>query len=347
MNELIGREIFAVGKWNGMDFTEADLDEIEKNFKQLKDVHKVPLKLGHNDEQPLTDGQPAIGWVANVYRKGSKLLADFVDVPRTVYEAVKARLYRTVSVELLFDVDHKGTKFGHVLDAVALLGADHPAVNTLTDLDALLASRTSFTGGRRFCFETIAGNVKSIETEDIEMDQKELQKFVSEAVDTAVKPLKDQLEIVTKERDTFKTDLEKAVADKKAFEAEQRMQKIKATRDSVTDLLDSAVREKHLTPAMREIYAKQIGVDDNDRVLEINMDEVKIMCSANVLPINQDGKTKGNVETVEDAGAELTRLTKVFMAEHNERDFARALTSVAQANPELHEKYLDSNLEAK
>src|SRR5690606_25974082 len=100
MPELRDREIFAVGKWNGLEFTEADLDDIVANFDRLKDIHKVPLKFGHNDEQPITDGQPAIGWVSRVYRKGKKLLADFSDVPSVVVEAIKKKLYRTVSVEL-------------------------------------------------------------------------------------------------------------------------------------------------------------------------------------------------------------------------------------------------------
>jgi hypothetical protein len=160
MPDLKGREIFAVGKWNGMEFDETDLDDIVQNFERLTEIHRVPLKFGHNKEQKITDGQPAIGWVSKVFRQGGKLYADFVDMPRTVFEAIKNKLYRTVSVELLFDVDHDGNRYDHVLDAVALLGADHPAVNTLKDLDALLASRTEFTGGQRMSFETIAGKRK-------------------------------------------------------------------------------------------------------------------------------------------------------------------------------------------
>ena len=244
MNELIGREIFAVGKWNGMEFSEADLDDIVLNFNNLKDVHRVPLKFGHNDEQPMTDGQPAIGWVSRVFREGKKLYADFVDMPRTLMEAVKNKLYRTVSVELLFDVDHKGNKFGHVLDAVALLGADHPAVNTLADLDALLATRTSFAGGRRLCFETVAGKKrtvcdayrsKSIDREDFSMDEKQLKQFVSDAIAEKVGPLEKDLEVVTKERDEFRAKAELAEKEKSEFEIAQRKKKIMAARETVIE----------------------------------------------------------------------------------------------------------------
>ena len=345
MSELLGREIFAVGKWNGLEFTEADLDDIAANFELLSAIHRVPLKFGHNDEQPMTDGQPAIGWVNRVYRQGKKLLADFVDMPKTVLEAVQKKLYRTVSIELLFDVEHRGDKFAHVLDAVALLGADHPAVNTLADLDALTASRTSFSGGRRLCFETMAGT-PLVETKVINMDDKELKQAVSEAVALAVEPLQKQLEEVTKERDKFMRMAEKAEGEKLAFEAEQKRQRISEIRNAVTGLLDDAVRDKKMTPAMREVYSAQIGVDSDDRVLQIDVDQVKLMCSATTKDDAESGQTRTvDTETYTDPADELTQRTRKFMAEHNERNFRRALEAVARANPDLHKQYLDSNVE--
>ena len=321
--DLIGREIFAVGKWNNMTFTEDDLDDIVANFEKLSVVHKVPLKFGHNDEQPITDGQPAIGWVSRVFREGKKLYADFVDMPKTVFEAVKNKLYRTVSVELLFDVDHQGNRFSHVLDAVALLGADQPAVNTLADLDALLAARTSFAGGRRICFETIAGKKQesiSIEKEELEMDEKQLKQFIADAVE----PLKQELEKVTFERDELRLKTEQADRERAEFEAEQKRQKITAARQSINDVLDEAVRDKRMTPAMREIYTAQIGVNSDDRVVDIDIEQVKAMCSAvNVSPIGASAMTAKTPE-------------------YGERNFARALEAVARANPDLHKAYLEN-----
>ena len=350
MPDLTGREIFAVGKWNGMEFSETDLDDIVENFGHLSEIHKVPLKFGHNDEQTITDGQPAIGWVKRVYRDGKKLLADFADVPKTVINAIKNKLYRSVSVELLFDVDHNGSKFNHVLDAVALLGAEHPAVNTLADLDALLASRTAFSGGRRLCFEAIAGTKDQNLSGGISMDDKALNAAIAEAVRDAVKDAvaqyEDKLEVVAKERDDFKRKAEDAERKQADFERQQKDEKIKEVRSSITDLLDRAVREKHMTPAMREIYAKQIGVDDDERVLGIDVEQVRLMCK--VEKKADDSKNNARNVTDELSGdpqQDLTTLTFAFMAEHNERDFSRALTAVARANPKLHREYLDSNVE--
>jgi hypothetical protein len=121
-------EIFSTGSWNGMAFTESDLDAIVSSFGS----RAVPLKLGHDRGVP--DGQPAVGWVRKVWRDGKKLFADFVDMPTTVFEAIRKGLYKQVSIELVRGRD--GNPW--VLDAVALLGADIPAVKDLRDLDRLL-----------------------------------------------------------------------------------------------------------------------------------------------------------------------------------------------------------------
>jgi hypothetical protein len=46
-----------------------------------------------------------------------------------------------------------------------------------------------------------------------------------------------------------------------------------------------------------------------------------------------------------DPSEELAGLTQRYMAEHNEGNFARALTSVVRLHPDLHREYLDHNRE--
>ena len=150
-------EIFAVGKWNGMPFTKDDLASIAKNFDSFRDLLKVPLKFGHNDEQPMTDGQPALGWVDRVWIDGDKLMAEFADMPSKVMDAIRKKLYRKVSVELDIGVNHKGREYDYVLSGVALLGADIPAVSVLADLDHYMMRR-AFSSGHRATFAAIAGS---------------------------------------------------------------------------------------------------------------------------------------------------------------------------------------------
>lgn len=138
--DILGIEVFAVGTWNYMKFVSEDLEAIAKNTNKLfeDNEHKPPLKAGHDDYQTLLDGQydgdPALGWIENLRVEDDKLLADLIGVPDIVVEAIEKKLYRTVSVELDY-IRH----FGWILTAVALLGADLPAVKDIKDLEAYLS----------------------------------------------------------------------------------------------------------------------------------------------------------------------------------------------------------------
>ncbi len=344
MPDLKNREIFATGKWNNIEFSDADLEDIVENFEKLKTIHKVPLKFGHNDEQPITDGQPAIGWISRVFKQGNKLLADFTDMPKTVFDAIKKKLYRSVSVELLFNVDHDGNRFNHVLDAVALLGADHPAVNTLADLDNLLATRTSFAGGHRVAFKTFAGNKIEVETGGKSMDE-ETKKLIAAAVSEAIAPFKTELDDLKKENATLKEEKGKLEAKRKEDEAEQLKKEVKMARDAVTEVLNAAVKSKSLAPAARETYERQIGLDDDNRVLDIKIDDVKALFNVKVPDNKSEGRVKSGdeIDDIDDPGEALMSLVYQNMEKTGETDFNKAFSRVAPANPKLHRAYLDSN----
>lgn len=181
MHKLVGAEIFKVGKHNNLEFTEADLDAIVQAFTSFKDETRIPLKFGHNNEQPFTDGQPALGWVDRVWRDGKTLFADFVGLPTVVFNAVKNGLYRNVSIELLKGIERDGTSFPWVLDAVALLGADTPAVRGLKDLQALTMSAKNLNGVKFksavvFTSSTNIGAKTSMTLEEMQAAFNDLQK---------------------------------------------------------------------------------------------------------------------------------------------------------------------------
>jgi len=343
-HELKGREIFAAGVWNDMEFSEADLEDIVANFDKLIGKHKVPLKFGHNDEQDITDGQPAIGWVERIFKQGDKLFADFTHLPRTVFEAIKNKLYRTVSVELLFNVDADGVKFNHVLDAVALLGADHPAVNSLADLDALLAKRTVFSGGHRVAFDTVSGKAgkRIITQKDDEMDKKEVQ----ELIDATTAPLKEANAQLSKDLKDANVTIAKFTSDKADDEKQRKEEAVKLARKSVTDILDAAVRAKTLTPAIRTVYEKQVGVADDERVVKIDLEEVRSMFDVKVVDDKPTGlHTKPGDDDFDEKDPEAALLSLVYknQADTGESDFATCFSRVAVANPKLHRAYLDAN----
>lgn len=126
-------EIFSAGKWNGDEYTMSDLDDIVAAYRQQGFVAAV--KAGHDE----TPGRPALGWVENVRRVGRKLLADFTHLPKDVYQLIKRRGYDRVSSEIYWNLRSGVRTFRRALKAVALLGADVPAVTELAPLHSLFS----------------------------------------------------------------------------------------------------------------------------------------------------------------------------------------------------------------
>lgn len=350
--ELRNQEIFAVGTWNGMTFDERDLDDIVTAFNELREVHNAPLKFGHNKKQPITDGQPALGWVTRVFRQGQKLMADFSDVPSVVAKAIKRKLYRKVSVELLFDAKYQGKRLPLVLDAVALLGADHPAVSTLADLEVLAMQRAPFdVNGVAKSFSAIAGNQKPREEEltmeaDVKAAFDELRSQVTAIADSVktftkkaddeespeVKQLKDQLAAITKERADF-------------------------ARTGINEIFDAAVTAKKITPAQRELFSKQLGVDNDERVIALKGEDVRALLGVTADADDKggkkgkggDGQAFSRSQDDADDGAfdkgkadqEVFKRARELQSKSQGLTFSRAMEQVLQADPELATAYRD------
>jgi hypothetical protein len=97
-------------------------------------VRRPVLKLGHTD--PRFDGEPAVGWVANMAtaENGRALVGDYTGMPGWLGDVI-ASAYPDRSVEGAYDFH---CQLGHthpfVLTAVALLGVVQPGVGTLESL---------------------------------------------------------------------------------------------------------------------------------------------------------------------------------------------------------------------
>jgi len=134
-------EVFAAGEWNGDKYTEADLDEMVRAFKELKGKWKPVVKLGHKAQPKDATEQPALGFVTELKRKGKKLLATISNVPKTLMQAIKNGLYGRRSAEVLWNYRDEGKKYPRVLSAVAILGSSIPAVTTLADISKFLTQQ--------------------------------------------------------------------------------------------------------------------------------------------------------------------------------------------------------------
>lgn len=268
--DINGVEIFASGTWNGDPYTDKDLDQMVESYKATKDTLKPYLKLGHDDGQKLTqeDGFPALGWVQNIRRVGSKLVADFKGIPKKVYELIKAGGYRRVSSEIYFDVELNGKRWPKALKAVALLGGDTPAVQNLQDIMSLYSLKeAAFESEAEVkSYEHDTGDLqKEEQTMTIEQLQKELDETKKKLAESEAKvaefAAKDKQGLdkcmaekdglvkknseLTKENETLKAENLKFKEDAAKFVEEGFKTKAQAE-------VDRLIREKKILPAQKE-----------------------------------------------------------------------------------------------
>lgn len=167
-------EIFATGRHKGEDYSDADLDDMVRNFNQFsvrragrEPLVKVPGVIGHEEEQPLLEntGIPKVAtptrleakkgipckwcdgsgrWSYDGQRylcpgcrgkgKQSLLLADFDEIPPSIAKLINGRAYDQVSAEVYDEPPEGVPGKGKMLRRVAFLGGDLPHIKSLADL---------------------------------------------------------------------------------------------------------------------------------------------------------------------------------------------------------------------
>ena len=162
--QIIGLEIFSVGNHTdsqGMTNEFSD-DDVDYMVEQFGEPEFVPVKLGHtsdefnrrvaqelglppavlNGENEGLDGVAALGQVVQIRREENKLVAD-LKVPDALAELFSQGYFRDVSCELSAD-----DKDRWILDGLAMLGAERPAVDDLSGIAeaAVLKKRPAFVG---------------------------------------------------------------------------------------------------------------------------------------------------------------------------------------------------------
>jgi regulator of replication initiation timing len=357
MAKELSMEIMAPGTWNGFKFPKDRLKKIADNFKKLLEVHRVPLKIGHTENQMESETsageQHALGWADEVWiTSAGKLMARFIDVPKVVYDAISKKLYRKVSVELDFDTEYKGENIGDVLSGVALLGADIPAVNTIEDLQAFFSKDSDITGNGKAIFTTIETEYLKEEVSD--MDIKDLER----KFDDLVKRFDTQQEEITnlkKENDKFEKENQELKTAKENFEKQEKERKeeekkntIKLARDNVNSILDDGVKAKTITPAERESFKKILGVDDDESVTKIEVEVLKTMVgkgSVNFSSRNtsKSGGTKEETNTGETPDAKLARKANELVNAGTAKNFKAAKTMIMRTDTELAKAYIEYN----
>lgn len=265
-----GVEIFSSGVWNGHTITDGDIDEMIRAFERTKEQVRPYLKLGHDDDQALLqrDGLPAAGWIDNLRRVGSKLIADFIDMPKKIRELVELKAYRKVSSEIFHNVTINGEVFSRMLGAVALLGSNTPGVMDLDDILSMYGI-TNYKGAELYKTKNKSRIIEFNITEE-EMPKTENEINLERDLADAKKQLKALGEV--KENYSLK---EKELADK-TRELEANAAKIEEYKKKEAEALEVAKeakveafvtgleKEKLSTPGMKDLVTSLIGPDKDE-----------------------------------------------------------------------------------
>jgi hypothetical protein len=246
-----------------------------------------------------------------------------------------------------------------VLDAVALLGSDQPAVGILKSLKKSLkmaSDATTLSHAARLSFSSSRDdriNFKIGDSQDMSGD--------------ALKELADQLanlrlEMAKKDEriDALLKDRTELLGVKSKFTAlDEQVKKDNVTRHrkSLTDMLEAAVKSEDIQPRVRETFERVYGVNDDDQVMKVTADDVQAYMKANPNPYKKkvldkvvslsrsDGELPANVT----ADLEMVLRTEAALREDgdevvDDRTFDRKVKGLFKANPSLAEKYVQSVL---
>ncbi len=333
-------EIFSVGTWNGDKYGRRDLEEIAANFRTLSDRVKPPVKLGHVAKE----GQPALGWVKDLKVKGKTLVATLTEVPQIVYDAIKAGLYKRVSSEIYWNYKAASDKtYKYVLKAVALLGADIPAVGDLSDLTAYLTQISTPDGS----FERIA----SYELE-LEPDDAFKIKFITDHVDKEHKKMSEKKEKTYQEEyenerkareiaEQEKADME---AELKKFKEQQEKERHEARIKEFTDTCEALVKDGKMTPAERDGLVEGVSTltytEDNGFLLPFETVK-QFVEGRQILDTEEHGESgeeDKQEKTYTSASDELADRARKYQRD-NKVTYTEATDAVLAEDPELAENY--------
>lgn len=347
--DLPNQEIFAAGTWNGDHYDPEDLDKMVEAYNATSEAYKPKLKLSHDHPK----GWPAVGWMENVRRVGSKLMADFKGIPAKIFDAIQAGGYDNKSAEVLWNVVVGGKKFPYLLKAVALLGVDMPAVD---NIGGLMESLYSSEGGeaRAYKSEAPEGEIKTYDKLE-ENDMEKLEQLTNDlaTAKASLNSANEKLGIAEGQVKTFSAEnetLKKQVADltKRADGAEGKAQEYaaKELKVRVTGAVDKLIADKKLAPAMKEkAYAlleavvssgteKKYSVGGKEATLE----EIAVdLLGAGGVGLSDKTKSfagnrtdGGEGEKDGDINTDLAEKAKEYQAKHQGVSYADSLKAVAR-----------------
>jgi hypothetical protein len=321
-------EIFRPGRWNGQDYTLQDVDDLVDSYADLGYI--APVKLGHADK----DGAPAYGWVSQIRRAGNRVIAMLTDLPDDLYDLIRAKRYNSVSVEIYKNLSRNGKVYSRALKAVALLGAQIPAVSGLKPLSESLSADDTFD-------EILSIDIKDdIMSDDIARLKEENTQLQAELVKLRSQDFKSELDKLNQTIESKEQAIVTAAAKIAALETELNRNRIAGKVSKVTI---PAYR-----PIVEALYlavdgAKVVKFADGEKTGEALVDALvdKINVESKSL-FTETGRSTQQTLADEAPHAKLDRLAQEWMTKHGEKDYGQAMHAVLKADRELAMAYAQS-----
>lgn len=358
--EIKDVEIFGIGTWKGsqkITVTGSMLDQMVTAFHALSDKvsgFRPPIKLGHTDAQRFigqNNGAPALGWVSAMRRVGDKVLADFSDVPSSLVDLIRKRLYNSVSIELLPKLEYQGTTFENVLSAVAVLGAELPAVKGLKELSLSLFDAS--VQERIFLSEKEQGQQMADYT------QAQLDALIEAAVtkanaaakatfETQVAAVRTELTGKVTAAETAKTAAETKLKEAETAAANFAAEQAKANVESV---VDAAIKAGKLLPkdkAATLAFAssldatKKIKFGEKEECSAFDHWKAGLMAGTTKVKLTEKTSADNHEQGDKAADIEVSDLANQKIAAaggSTKLNFADAVTAVLNENPDLKSRY--------
>ena len=259
-----GVEVFSVGTWNGDPYTREDLNGMVAAFEQHKETVRPFLKLGHDAKQKLVqkDGFPALGWAARLYVVGEKLVADFTDIPKKIFELIQVGAYKKVSCEIFCNTKIGDAVHKYMVGAIALLGADTPGVMDLNDILAMytvVSGEDKRTYEQNFAFEGEKKETAMGKTENEIKLELDLKAKADEA-----EQIKKDFSKAQEEAKTKDAEIESLKKFKSDAEAKEIVLIGEANKAKVEKFCTELVAEKLCSPAMKGHIVELLGSDKKE-----------------------------------------------------------------------------------
>ena len=299
-------EIMAEGTWKGDEYNGKDLEEMVTTFNETKDKLKPYVKLGHTEKQKLIqiDGLPAVGWIDNLKKVGTKLLADISNVPKKIYELIKAGAYKRVSSEIFQNIEINKKKYKYALKAIAFLGANTPAVESLNDIMALYNKEPDI-------IFTENSDIKTVDMES-EKEQNKKQEELKMAELDDLKKSNDEMAVQLKQKDEEIKGLSQKLgeAEKSGESMKVRVTELenKSLKKEIEIKVDELISNKKLMPSQKEgmitlLYAVKQGEVKKFKIgdKEKSMDEILVdVISSYEVNVNTEIKSEFGKSNSED-----------------------------------------------